>query len=90
MIPGFPPYPVKRATWSGFEAELFEVKLAAFQEFFPVVKKVCYIKKEKNSLSDLSRNARKSFSANESFHFFSYIEDLKPVAVSYAFLYQIL
>ena len=64
------------------------MELAAFQEFFPVVKKVCYIKKEKNSLSDLSHNARKSFSGNESFHFFSYIEDLKPVALTHAFLYQ--
>ena len=52
--------------------------------------KVFYIKKEKNSLSDLSHDARKSFSANESYHFLSYVKDLKPVAVAYAFLYQIL
>ena len=44
------------------------------------------MKKEKNTLSDLSHDARKSFSANESYHFFSYIKDLKPVAVTYAFL----
>ena len=48
------------------------------------------MKKKKNSLSDLSHDARKSFSANETYHFFSYIKDLKPVAVTYAFLYQIL
>ena len=65
------------------------MELAAFQEFFPVVKR-SYIKKEKNSLSDLFHDAGKSFSANESYHSFSHIEDLKPVAVTYDFLYQIL
>ena len=48
------------------------------------------MKKEKGTLFDLSHDARKSFSANESYHFFSKIKDLKPVAVTYAFLYQIL
>ena len=38
------------------------------------------VKKEKNSLSDLSHDTRKSFPANESCHFFSYIKDLKPIA----------
>ena len=38
MIPAFPPYVVKIATLSGFEVGPFEVELAAFQEFFPVVK----------------------------------------------------
>ena len=47
------------------------------------------MKKKKNSLSHLSHDARKSFSANETYHFFCYIKDLKPVAVTYAFLYQI-
>ena len=52
MIPGFPGFPPdlsKRATWSGFEVEPFEVELAIFQEFFPVVKK-------KKSLPDLSHD----------------------------------
>ena len=49
-----------------------------------------YTEKEKNDLSDLSHDARKSFSANESYHFLSFVKDLKPVAVAYAFLYQIL
>ena len=48
------------------------------------------IKKEKKYLPDLSHDARKSFSANESHHFFSYIKDLKPVTVTHAFLYRIL
>ena len=48
------------------------------------------MKKKKNYLSDLSHDARKSFSANETYHFLSYIKDLKPVAVTYAFPYQIL
>ena len=37
--------------------------------------KVFYIKKEKNSLSDLYHNVRKSLSANESFYLFFYIRD---------------
>ena len=41
-------------------------------------------------MSDLSHDARKSFSANESYRFFSYIKNLKPVAVTYAFLNQVL
>ena len=68
--------------------ELYEVELAAFQESGG--EKVFYIKKEKNSLSDLSHDARKSFSANLSYHLFSYIKDIKPVAVTYGFLCQIL
>ena len=47
--------------------------------------KVFYIKKEKNYLSDLSHDVRKSFSANESYYIY-YIKDLKPAAVTYAFL----
>ena len=39
VIPAFPPYLVKRFTWSGFEVEPFEVELATFQEFFPVLKR---------------------------------------------------
>ena len=39
--------------------------------------KVLYVKKEKNYLPDLSHDVRKSFSANESYHGFFYIEDLK-------------
>ena len=76
VIPAFPLYLAK----SGFEVELFKVELAAFQEFFPVFQR-SFIQK---------RRTRKSFSANESYHFFSDIKDLKPVAVTYAFLYQIL
>ena len=48
--------------------------------------KVFYVKQEKNYFSDLSHDVRKSFSANESYHFFFFIKDLKPVAVTYAFL----
>ena len=69
--------------------ELFEVELAAFQENLPGGQNVFYIKKEKNSLSDPSHNAKKSFLANEAYHIFSNIKDLKPVAVTNAFLYQI-
>ena len=58
MIPAFPPHLVKRATSSEFEVEPFEVELATFEEFFPVVKRSFILKKEKNSLSDLSHNAR--------------------------------
>ena len=43
------------------------------------------LSKEKNSLSDLSKDVRKSFSANESYQFFSYIKDLKPFAVTHLF-----
>ena len=69
--------------------ELFEVELAAFQEFFSVDKGLLHQKDSftsKNSWSDLSHNVRKSFPANESYYFFFYIKDLKPVAVTYAFL----
>ena len=48
--------------------------------------KVFYVKQEKNYFSDLSHDVRKSFSANESYHFFFFIKDLEPVAVTYAFL----
>ena len=47
--------------------------------------KVFYIKKGKNYFSDLSHDVSKSFSANESYYIF-YIKDLKPAAVTYAFL----
>ena len=43
----------------------FEGELAAFQEFFFGGQKVFYIKNEKNYLPDLSHDARKSFSENE-------------------------
>ena len=66
----------------------FEVELAAFQESGG--QKIFNAKKEKNYLPDLSHGPRKCFSANESYHFLSYIKGLKPVAVKYAFLYQIL
>ena len=66
------------------------MKLAASSRILSGGRKVFYIKKEKNYLSDISHDARKSFSANESYHFFCYIKDLKPVAVTYAFLCQIL
>ena len=62
------------------------MKLAVFQEFFPVVKRPFTLKKKKSSLSDLSHDVRKSFSANEYYQFFFYIKDLKPVVVTYAFL----
>ena len=42
--------------------------------------------KGKNSLSDLSHDVRKFFSANESYYFFIFIKDLNPVAVTHAFL----
>ena len=42
--------------------------------------------KGKNSLSDLSHDVRKFFSANESYYFFFFIKDLNPVAVTHAFL----
>ena len=45
----------------------FEGELAAFQEFFFGGQKVFYIKNEKNYLPDLSHDARKSFSENETF-----------------------
>ena len=68
------------------------MELAAFQEFFSVVKRsftskrFFYIKK---SWSDLSHDVRKSFPANESYYFFFFVKDLKPVAVTYAFLQQV-
>ena len=83
MIPAFPPDLVKRDTL--FEVEPFEVELA-FSRIVSGGQEVFYTEKEKNSLSDLSHDVRKSFSANESYHFFFYIKDLKPVAVTYAFL----
>ena len=46
----------------------------------------CLLRKEKNHLSGLSHDVRKSFSANKSYHFFFYIKDLKPVVVTYACL----
>ena len=70
--------------------EPVEVELAAFSRILSGGQKVFYIKKEENSLSDLSHDARKSFSGNESYQFFSYIKDLKPFAVTHAFLHQIL
>ena len=54
-----------------------KVELPVFQEFFPVVKRSFTLKKKRNSLSNRSRDERKSFSANESYHFFFYIKDLK-------------
>ena len=42
--------------------------------------------KGKNSLSDLSHDVRKFFSANESYYFFIFIKDLNPIAVTHAFL----
>ena len=61
--------------------ETFEVELAVFSRILSGGQKVFYAKQEKNSLSDLSHDVRKSFSAN-----FFFIKDLKPVAVTYAFL----
>ena len=65
------------------------MELAAFKNSFGD-QKVFYIEKEKHSLSDLSHDARKSFSANESYYIFFHIGDLKPVAAVYAILWQIL
>ena len=36
-------------------------------------------------MSDLSRDVRKSFSANEHYYFFLHIKDLKTVVVMYLF-----
>ena len=67
MIPAFPPDLVKRDTL--FEVEPFEVELA-FSRIVSGGQEVFYTEKEKNSLSDLSYDVRKSFSsANESYHF---------------------
>ena len=59
MIPAFPLYFAKGATGSGFEVEPFEVELAVFQEFFPLVKGL--LRKNEKILSDLSHDVRKSF-----------------------------
>ena len=53
--------------------EPFEVELVAFKYFFPVVKSSFTLKKEKHSLSDLSHDVRKPFSANKTFITFSFI-----------------
>ena len=47
-------------------------------------------KGEKFVVWSFSRCKKNPYSANESYHFFLYIKHLKPVAVTYAFLYQIL
>ena len=71
--------------WSG----TLSSGIGSFSRILSSGQKLFYIKKEKNYLSDLFHYARKSFSANESHPFFSYVKDLKPVAVTYAFLHQI-
>ena len=64
MIPAFPP--------SAFEMKPFEVEGVAFKNSFRGSKVLLHQKGE-NSLSNLSHNVTKSFSANESFITFSFI-----------------
>ena len=57
--------------WSG----TLWVGICCFSRILFRIQKVFYIKKWKNSLSDLSHDARKSFSADAFYHFFFSLKD---------------
>ena len=65
------------------------IGIGCFSRILSGGQKVFYIKKKKNYLPNLSHDARNPFQ-QMSLITFSYIKDLKPVAVTYAFLCQIL
>ena len=65
--------------WNPLKWDFFQEFWSALKCFFSRIlsggQKVfyVYVKNEKNTLSDLSHVVRKSFSANESYHYFSFI-----------------